>query len=209
MPTWAWILIVVAAVIVVAAAALALSAKRRTTRLKERFGPEYDRTVEESPSRRRAEQELDERRERREQLNIRPLPSAARGRYVEQWRIVQTQFVDAPAVAVAGADDLVSNVMRDRGYPMDDFEQRAADISVDHPEVVESYRSAHELSERSANGGASTEDLRQAMRHYRTLFDELLETPADEPVTREREDARDEEGHDEPAPAETREETRR
>jgi hypothetical protein len=209
MPTWAWILIVVAAVIVVAAAALALSAKRRTTRLKERFGPEYDRTVEESSSRSSAEKELDARQERREQLNIRPLPSSARMRYVEQWRSVQTQFVDAPAAAVAGADDLVSSVMRDRGYPMDTFEQRAADISVDHPEVVESYRSAHRLSEQSANGEASTEDLRQAMRHYRTLFDELLETPADEPVTRDRDDARAEAESDETAPAETREETRR
>jgi FtsZ-interacting cell division protein ZipA len=187
MPTWAWILIIVAVVLVVAAVAWLLwSRRRRSAELRDRFGPEYDRTVEEAPSRRRAEKELDERRERRERLDIRPLPEAARERYAEQWRLAQTQFVDSPEAAVASADLLVVSVMRDRGYPVDEFEQRAADVSVDHPQVVESYRTAHELSERSKNGEASTEDLRQAMRHYRTLFDELLEAPADEPLTRER-----------------------
>ena len=208
MPGWAWILIVVAAVVVVAAVAWWLSSRRRSQELRERFGPEYDRTVEDASSRRRAEKELDERRERREQLNIRPLPNSARERYAEQWRNAQAQFVDAPQAAVASADMLVIAVMRDRGYPMDDFEQRAADISVDHPEVVESYRSAHRLSEQSANGEASTEDLRQAMRHYRTLFDELLEASADEPMTRDRDDARVDAERDETV-AEAREETRR
>jgi hypothetical protein len=208
MPGWAWILIVVAAVLVVAAVAWWLSARRRSEQLRERFGPEYDRTVEDASSRRRAEKELEERRDRRERLNIRPLTNSARERYGDQWRNAQAQFVDAPQAAVASADHLVIAVMRDRGYPMDDFDQRAADISVDHPQVVESYRTAHELSERSANGEASTEDLRQAMRHYRTLFDELLEASADEPLTRDRDDARVDADRDE-TETETREETRR
>ena len=179
MPVWLAVLIVVAVVVVVALVVWRAMASRRTQKLQERFGAEYDRTANEIGSRRQAESELAAREERRQQLNIRPLPSEARRRYVDQWQGVQAQFVDAPAAAVAAADGLVSSVMGDRGYPMDDFEQRAADVSVDHPQVVENYRAAHAISTRAAGGDATTEDLRQAMQHYRALFEELLEGGAD------------------------------
>jgi hypothetical protein len=156
--------------------------------LHERFGPEYDRTVGTAESKREAEAELKAREERRQQLEVRPLSQAARGRYVETWRVVQAQFVDDPRAAVASADTLIQSVMAERGYPVEDFEQRAADVSVDHPRVVENYREGHRLAQASANGGDSTEDLRQAMRHYRALFDDLVEPDA-EPASRERSDA--------------------
>ena len=174
----AWVIIVIVAV-VIAVAALAWWAmtRRRTADLQDRFGPEYDRTVQASDNdRRAAEAELAARRERREQLNIRDLDPASRDRYHERWIDVQGRFVDQPVLAVREADELVAQVMRERGYPMDDFDQRAADISVDHPEVVEHYRAGHEISSRQ---DASTEDLRQAFVHYRALFDELLGRPED------------------------------
>jgi hypothetical protein len=174
MPVWLAVLIVVAVVVVGVVLWLAMRS-RRTQKLQERFGPEYDRTAKDVGNKRKAEAELAAREERREQLNIRPLPSEARKRYSEQWQGVQAQFVDSPAAAVSAADGLVSSVMADRGYPMDDFDQRAADVSVDHPQVVENYRSAHEISQRASGGDATTEDLRQAMQHYRALFEELLE----------------------------------
>jgi hypothetical protein len=174
MAVWAWIVIVVVAVLVVGAAAWALGNRRRTTHLKERFGPEYDRTAREADGRREAEAELAAREQRRKQLNIRPLPEGARERYATRWQDVQAGFVDAPQEAVEQADELVNQVMSERGYPMDDFDQRAADISVDHPEVVDNYRTAHRVYVSVKEGGASTEDERQAMRHYRSLFDELL-----------------------------------
>jgi hypothetical protein len=161
-------------------------ARRRTGRLQDQFGPEYDRTVDSADSRRKAEAELQAREERRRELDIRPLTEAARSRYVETWRITQAQFVDDPRGAVRSADSLIQSVMADRGYPVDDFEQRAADISVDHPHVVENYREGHRLALESAGGDESTESLRQAMRHYRALFDELVEPAADEPAARER-----------------------
>lgn len=186
MPSWAWILIAVVAVAVVAAVVWRALAARKTKELQERFGPEYDRTAGATGSKRAAEAELAARQVRREQLNIRPLPVEARQRYASQWSAVQTQFVDSPGAAVAAADGLVSSVMAERGYPMDDFEQRAADISVDHPEVVENYRRAKKISRASEQGQASTEDLRQAMQNYRALFDELLDGgAADEPLARE------------------------
>jgi hypothetical protein len=186
MPTWAWILIGVAVVLVVLAAVASLAARRRRTgRLQEQFGSEYDRTVETADSKREAEAELQEREERRRDLDIRPLTQAARDRYVERWQIVQAEFVDNPGAAVAHADDLIQSVMSERGYPVEDFEQRAADVSVDHPQVVENYRQGHRLAQSSADGDGSTEDLRQAMRHYRALFEELVEPAADQPTGRE------------------------
>jgi hypothetical protein len=174
MDTWVWVLIVIVAVIVVAIATALVMRRRRTERLQGRFGPEYDRTVEEADGRRSAERELTEREKRRAELDIRPLAPGARDRYAEEWRVVQQRFVDDPGAAIGEADALVTRVMRDRGYPTDDFEQRAADVSVDHPEVVGHYREAHDISLRNDSGGASTEQLRQAMVHYRALFDELL-----------------------------------
>jgi hypothetical protein len=174
MPTWVWLVIALVAIVVIAGAVWQALAAKRTKRLQERFGPEYDRAAQSVGSKRQAEAELSAREERREQLNIRPLPAEARQRYAGRWDLVQTQFVDAPTVAVSAADSLVGEVMADRGYPMDDFDQRAADISVDHPHVVENYRDAKAISRSARRGQASTEDLRQAMQNYRALFDELL-----------------------------------
>jgi hypothetical protein len=184
MPTWAWVVIAVGAVALLAVLLIAFSTRRRTNRLRTRFGPEYDRAVQQHGER-GAASELDSRLERREHLDIRPLPPPAREQYRESWARVQAEFVDDPTAAVGEADDLVHRAMRERGYPMDDFEQRAADISVDHPQVVERYRSAHGIANRNANGEATTEDLRQAMKHYRALFDDLLETPEDESLARD------------------------
>src|SRR5690348_11710412 len=186
MPGWAWVLIVVGAVVVVALVVWRSMAARRSRSLQEQFGPEYDRTLESSDNRRSAESELRERADRRQELDIRPLPSAARERYVGEWRVVQARFVDDPEGAVRDADMLIQSVMSDRGYPMNDFEQRAADVSVDHPRVVENYREGHRLTRAAATGDATTEDLRQAMQHYRALFDELLEEASDQPVQRDR-----------------------
>ena len=186
MPVWGWVVIGVGAAILLAAVAWALAMRRRSTALRQRFGPEYDRTVAEAAGRREAEAELSERERRREQLDIRPLSPGARDRYASRWRQVQADFVDSPTTAVTEADALVTEVMRERGYPMDDFEQRAADISVDHPEVVENYREGHRLSLLCARGEGSTEELRQALQHYRRLFDQLLETVAEEPMAAER-----------------------
>jgi hypothetical protein len=188
MPAWAWVLIASALVAVLALGLWRALARRRTGKLHERFGPEYDRTVGTAESKREAEAELQAREERRQQLEVRPLSQAARSRYVETWQVVQAQFVDDPRAAVASADTLIQSVMAERGYPVEDFEQRAADVSVDHPRVVENYREGHRLAQASANGGDSTEDLRQAMRHYRALFDDLVEPDA-EPAARERRDA--------------------
>lgn len=186
MPSWVWVVIALAAVVVLAIVVWQALARRRTGQLQEQFGPEYDRTVGTSESKREAEAELQAREQRRRELEIRPLPSAARYRYLEAWQGVQSQFVDDPSAAVARADELIQSVMSERGYPVEDFEQRAADVSVDHPQVVENYREGHRLAQSSANGSGSTEDLRQAMRRYRALFDELVEPAADDPTARER-----------------------
>ena len=179
MDTWIWIVIAAAAVASsLLAIAWAAARKRRTSHLREGFGPEYDRTVDEAGSRRRAESELSDREKRREKLDIRPLAPGTRDRFADRWRTVQERFVDDPNGALKDAHVLVVEVMRERGYPTDDFEQRAADVSVDHPHVVENYRSAYAISERDE---ADTEEQRQAMVHYRALFDELLET---EPANR-------------------------
>jgi FtsZ-interacting cell division protein ZipA len=179
------IVILAIVVIAVVVAALLYSRQRRSQQLQEGFGPEYERTVEErGGDRREAEAELRERRDRRDQFEIRELEPAARDRYADRWRDAQRRFVDEPAPAVGEADALVMEVMRDRGYPVaDEFDQRAADVSVDHPEVVEHYRAAHDISGRATAGEAGTEDLRQAMVHFRGLFVELLGDAA-EPADR-------------------------
>lgn len=176
MPTWAWIVIVIAAVVVVAAIAWNAYNARRRRGLQERFGSEYDRTLADAPSRREAEADLAERQKRRDELDIRPLSPEARDRYASEWHNTQARFVDEPEAAVGEADRLIQQVMRDRGYPVDDFEQRASDLSVDHPDVMSNYRAAHGIQVANERGKASTEDLRTAMVHYRALFTELLET---------------------------------
>jgi hypothetical protein len=183
MDTWMWVVLAVVVVVLVAIAAWAAWRKQRTVRLQERFGPEYGRAVEERGGRREAEAELSAREKRREELEIRPLDSETRDRYAETWRAVQARFVDEPVGALEDADRLVMEVMRKRA--MDDFEQRAADISVDHPEVVDNYRAGHSIYVAHGRGEGSTEDLRQAMVHYRSLFEDLLEreeTPEGEPA---------------------------
>jgi hypothetical protein len=187
MPTWGWVLIGIAVIVVLAAIVWRALVARRTQSLQNRFGSEYDRTADELGGRRQAEAELSAREERREQLTIRPLPAETRHRYAAHWKAIQAQFVDSPAAAVAAADGLVTSVMADRGYPTDDFEQRAADVSVDHPHVVQNYREARDISRASDRGQATTENLRRAMQNYRALFDELLgDDAADQPLGRER-----------------------
>jgi hypothetical protein len=182
MATWIWIVIAVAAALLVLGVVWAATRTRRTRSLRDRFGREYDRTVEQSGGRREGERELAAREKRREELNLRPLASDERDRYVAHWEETQGLFVDDPKGAVADADRLVQRVMRARGYPVEDFDRRAADISVDHPELVEKYRTAHGIAQASERGEASTEDLRQSVRHYRALFLVLLEPRDDDAV---------------------------
>jgi len=175
MDTWLWILIVIAVVIVVAAfATMFLLRRRRRHALRDRFGPEYDRRVDGARSRRKAEGDLAGRAKRRDDLDLRPLSQAARDRYAEQWDDLQSRFVDVPQAAVVQADELIVTVMRDRGYPVDDFESQSALVSVDHPSVVQNYRIGHDVREKSTKGEATTEDLRQGVVAYRALFDELV-----------------------------------
>jgi hypothetical protein len=148
---------------------------QRTRHFRERFGPEYDRIRSSAPNARAAEAELASREKRVEKFNIRPLTPEERTRSTEVWGHVQTLFVDDPKGAIAEGDRLVNDVMLARGYPVAAFEQRASDISVDHPLVVEHYRAARAIADRQAKGNASTEDLRQAVIHYRALFEDLLD----------------------------------
>jgi len=172
------IIIAIALVVVAGIAIWLFVRKRRTERLRAKFGgPEYARAVNEGGGRRQAEAGLDKRADRVESFHIRPLGPDDRARFVESWTRVQTRFVDSPGGAVTEADQLLGDVMSTRGYPVSDFEQRAADISVDYPLVLQNYRSAHEIALRQTRGQASTEELRQAMIHYRTLFDELVAEP--------------------------------
>jgi hypothetical protein len=174
-------LIVLAAVAILIVAALAwlYVRKRRSTtaNLRQKFGPEYERAVREHGSERKAEAKLEDREKRVETLNIRDLDPMEHERFAKRWESVQSRFVDSPKGAVAEADELVSLLMKTRGYPVSDFDQRAADISVAHPRVVENYRSAHEIALRVGKDGATTEDLRTAMIHYRSLFEELAQVP--------------------------------
>ena len=179
MPAWSWIVIAAAVVIVVAVAVIVARSvirRKRTERLQKHFGPEYERAVGEAGDQRAAEKELVARERNRQKLDVVALAPESRAKHAEHWRTVQTAFVDNPAGAVGDADRLVTQVMRERGYPIDDFDRRAADISVDHPNVVEHYRAAHILHLAQEQGDIGTEAQREAFVHYRALFEKLLET---------------------------------
>lgn len=179
MDTWVWIIIAVVAVIVVLGIIWSATRAKRSRGLQDSFGREYDRTVDQTGNRRAAEKELRERQKQHDKLDIRPLSPESREKYVRRWQSTQTRFVDDPKGAVAEADRLVQEVMQERGYPTKDFDRRVADISVDHPNLVEKYRNADGVARASENGEASTEDMRHSVRHYRALFAELLETDDD------------------------------
>ncbi|OBK24802.1 hypothetical protein A5634_02410 [Mycobacterium asiaticum] len=179
MPVWETILIVASVVVVVALLIVGvtyLSGRRKSERLKKHYGAEYERLVAETGGQKTAERELVSRERKREKLDIVPLSQSALANYTTRWQQVQTAFVDNPATAVGVADRLVTEVMRDRGYPVDDFERRAADISVDHPQIVENYRAAHGVHMSQQRSEVSTEEQREAFVHYRALFEKLLET---------------------------------
>lgn len=180
------VIVAIVAVVWVAAAAVALTVwiylrKKQTERLQSKFGTEYDRLAAVEGDRGRAEKTLHEREKRVKELNLIPLAPEDRNQFARVWQQEQSGFVDDPRAAVANADRLVAEVMKVRGYPIGDFEQRAADISVDHASVVTNYRIAHDIALRDSNGETSTEELRTALLHYRTLFEELLEVPVTEP----------------------------
>ena len=167
--------------VVVAVAAVLLTRRQRTDRLRQRFGPEYERTISRAGDRRAAEADLSARAQRRQELTIVPLDPAAQARYEQEWRATQGRFVDDPAGATREADTLVTRLMRERGYPVDDdFERQAAVVSVDHPVVAEDYRAAHAVYRANEKGQANTDDLRQAFVHYRSLFAQLLNVDGDE-----------------------------
>jgi len=174
-PTTSIVIAVVVIVLAVAVIAWLYWRKRRSGLLRERFGPEYERVVRDKGDVRKAEGVLQMRARKREELRIVPLSAAVRSDFSRRWMQVQSRFVDDPKGAVADADQLVTEIMHARGYPMADFDHQAEIISVDHPVVVQNYRAAHEIALRHGRGQASTEDLRKAMVHYRSLFDELLE----------------------------------
>lgn len=179
-----FVLLALAIVALASVAAVALWRKSRGKRgqmLRERFGPEYDRLVTEYGDPRRAERELEDRTRRVRKLPLKELSAGERSSFAEAWRHTQERFVDTPSVAVRSAHDLVQQVMRARGYPVDDFEQRVADLSVDHATVVQHYRAAHTLHEKNRQGQGNTEELRQAMVHYRALFGELLGSSMEQP----------------------------
>ena len=179
MDAWVWIVIAVAVVIVIALFVMWASARRRHRYLEGRFGSEYGRTVDSAESRRKGERELREREAEHSELDLRPLTDAARERYETQWNSLQLNFVDRPQVAVADADSLVTDVMRERGYPIDDFDAKSRLVSVDHPDVVENYRRGHSIYIKTVEGKASTEDLRQAVISYRALFEDLVREGAE------------------------------
>jgi hypothetical protein len=185
MPDWGWIVIAVVVIAVIAVLAVVLARpamrRKRSERLKGTFGPEYERTVAETGDRKAAEAELAAREQKRKKLDIVALSHEAGERYALRWRSVQTAFVDDPAGTLVEADRLVIEVMNERGYPVDDFDQRAADISVDHPQVVENYRAAHEIHLAQQNRQLSTEEQRQAFVHYRALFERLLDVAQHQP----------------------------
>jgi len=174
-PKYIVLAVVVIAAIVLAGIALARRRQAASARIRQRFGPEYDRTVQASGSERRAEAQLAHRTERVETLNIRELAPTERERFTQLWNALQMRFVDSPKGAVAEADDLLVLVMQARGYPMSDFEQRAADLSVNYPVVVDNYRSGHAIASQLGNAKVSTEDMRRAMIHFRALFDEMVQ----------------------------------
>ena len=169
------IIAVVLAVLVVAG--FFLMRRRRTEELQSRFGPEYERALKETGDKSKAETELQRREKRVEKLSIRPVDPAQRERFSAEWQRVQAEFVDNPEYSVRDADILLQEVMRTRGYPVENFDQVAADVSVDHPTVVQHFRTAHDIARRHSKGEGNTEDLRNAMINYRALFDELVAVP--------------------------------
>jgi len=171
------VVVLVAIVVAVAAAVAVILKNRRSQRLRSRFGPEYTRAFEESGSKNQAEAKLEKLEKRVQRYNLTPLSAPARAEFMAEWQGIQSRFVDDPKGALVEADTLIQKMMTARGYPVSDFEQRAADISVDHPLVVENYRAGHEIALRLAQGRASTEDMRQGMIEYRTLFNDLAGEP--------------------------------
>ncbi len=186
MSTWLWIVIAIVVLVIVVAAVSRMIGRQRTERLRQGFGPEYDRTVESTGDQATAEAELRDRQRRHDELDLRPLAPEARAAFVNAWRDTQAEFVDAPTSAIGDADRLIQNVMRDRGYPVDDFENRASLVSVDHPLVVQRYRRAHAIAVANSHGEVTTEDLRQAMQDYKALFvqiiDDNVEAEAEQPA---------------------------
>jgi hypothetical protein len=183
MSTGTIVIIVVVVVVVLAVVALVLRPQLQRRRLQEKFGPEYDRTVQTAEGRREAERELSQREKRHAGLDLRPLSSDERERYTREWADVQERFVDSPSEAVVSADRLVTDLMAARGYPTEGYQQQLSDLSVEHSTTLEHYRSAHDITERHAHDEASTEDLRNAMVHYRALFEDLLRGGTDDRAT--------------------------
>jgi hypothetical protein len=190
MPAWLTIVLIILVLVIVAAVLFAVRASRRK-QLQKKFGPEYDRVVADADSRTEAERELRDREKRHAELELKPLSADSKARYSVAWEEVQIQFVDAPETAVSTADELTTRLIAERGYPTGDYDDQLATLSVQHARTLEHYRDAHAISERSRTGEASTEDLRQALVHYRALFADLLgenpvrsegaTAPADEP----------------------------
>lgn len=181
------IIIIAVVVVVLIVAGIFLMRRRRSEQLQSRFGPEYDRALKEVGDKSKAETELQKREKRVEKLSIHPLDPGQRERFAAEWQRVQAEFVDNPENSIRDADILLQEVMRTRGYPVKDFDQVAADISVDHPTVVQHFRTAHDIARRHSQGEGTTEDLRNAMINYRALFDELVAgSPATERETTDR-----------------------
>ncbi|HYH05501.1 MAG TPA: hypothetical protein VEK11_00440 [Thermoanaerobaculia bacterium] len=174
-PLWIWIALGALAVLIVVGLIARGARRGRTESLREKFGNEYDHAVQQAGNRKRAEQELIARTHEVKKYNVVPLSASDRERFRADWQRVERHFLERPTTAVVEADELVADIMRVRGYPMGDFDRHAADLSVTHPSVIEHYRAGHKVIEGAAPGSASTEDLRQAMLHYRSLFDELID----------------------------------
>lgn len=182
---WAlWIVLAVAALAAIGVAVWRNNRRKQRAELAKRFGPEYDRLLNEHGSATLAERELEARAKRVSKLSLKELSESERRSFSQSWHQTQERFVDTPLIAVRSAHDLVQDVMRARGYPVDDFDQRIADLSVEHAGVVEHYRAAHALHQSNQQGQANTEELRQAMVHYRALFSDLLGAPDREPGSR-------------------------
>jgi len=174
-----WVIVIIVVLALVAVAAWAGLRRRRTDgsrRLKERFGEEYERTVEQSSDPGEAERELERRVERHDSMQITELSQDDRDRYAEAWRDVQLRFVDQPEATLGEADRLITQAMRDRGYPTEHFDQKVEDLSVEHADTLNAYREAHQIADRHERQGVSTDELRRAMQQYRTIFEAIVET---------------------------------
>ena len=184
MDTIWWVVIAVAVgLVVLAVLAWGAAQRRRSAELRDSFGPEYDRTIDSTDSRRAAERELEERKRSHDELDIRPLSEAARACFTDDWQRAERRFVDDPELAAREADSIVRSVLDEEGYPDDDFDARSAAVSVDHPDVVERYRHGHEMVHgNGAQGEERTENLRKAMVDFREVFTELVEETEREPV---------------------------